>query len=758
MGSVFIKLTARILKARIQAFVNDLLRFVQRGEGTSNGVVSCVFFANAMFELHPDFIAADYDFANAFNTVLRSLFFSKLFSCADLKPIWRFVDMLYRDESELFLFSEGKLAAEFQSSQGTRQGCVLGTLLFCLSTIDLLKDGIAATGVNLVSVADDVKAFGTQEQIYAFTTWLAHHLRAHTGLSLRLPKVSFYYPNAAVKPNQDMLTLSKVLGIDIISGGCWKMFGAAVGIDSSAKQRFVMDKVNEALGWDGSDYHLLKKLESDAIPAQVAFHIIRGGICPKLMHLWRCFPLREVEQASVHFVQIINCFIARKLVIKPDTVDHTQRLWLPGDLGGLSLQHPHHISRGAYLAGVAASMELFVEAQVKADAPKWIPPKPDELHAFMKIAETRPFALMPFNVGAAQIEFVSFADRLFDRALPPLSPTFELVDAVSPASPTIAYNVATALMELKAMGVMDKVNQKDGILPDTWDRVVPLLSEPPNNLQNLLYRAVASRHYQEKLSRFGPDSRQGRLLRASSEPFTHYWATQLCSSEESRMSDIEFRLAYALRFDISPYHDLGLDGPPLRCKHHRCYAIDLRFDPFHELHCPGESKMGKDTQHNRQLNHYFDLAQLCNVQTERSSKKYAGIDPKDPSKRNNQRPDLVAHFGNGSVLADVRGLDPLCKSALELPLGKYAEYAGNAKVSKYSLIADREQFEPVTPLVFTTLGGIDRRALAFIDRIVRNFKGHYTAKIKVKYQKITEMVVGIMKDNARMIQRAFSRA
>ncbi len=78
-------------------------------------------------------------------------------------------------------------------------------------------------------------------------------------------------------------------------------------------------------------------------------------------------------------------------------------------------------------------------------------------------------------------------------------------------------------------------------------------------------------------------------------------------------------------------------------------------------------------------------------------------------------------------------------------------------MSKYSLIADREQFEPVTPLVFTTLGGIDRRALAFIDRIVRNYKGHYTAKIKVKNQnlKITEMVVGIiMKDNARMIQRA----
>ncbi len=140
----------------------------------------------------------------------------------------------------------------------------------------------------------------------------------------------------------------------------------------------------------------------------------------------------------------------------------------------------------------------------------------------------------------------------------------------------------------------------------------------------------------------------------------------------------------------------------MSCRHHRCSGIDLRFDPFHEFHCPGESKMGKDTQHNRQLNHYFDL--LCHVQTARSSKKYAGIDPKDHTKRSNQRPDLVAHFGNGSVLADVRRLDLLCKSALELPIGKCAEYAGNAKVSKHSLIEDREQFDPVTPLVFTTIG------------------------------------------------------
>jgi hypothetical protein len=184
-------------------------------------------------------------------------------------------------------------------------------------------------------------------------------------------------------------------------------------------------------------------------------------------------------------------------------------------------------------------------------------------------------------------------------------------------------------------------------------------------------------------------------------------------------------------------------------------TFDLRLEPFHILHCPGESKDGRDTQHNRNLNHHFDFSALCNVRTERGSKKYAGVDKHDPTKRNNQRPDLVLHFGNGSVVADVRGIDPLCKSALDLPIGNYAEYAGNAKVSKYALIADREHCENVTPLVFTTLGGLGKDTVKLIDRVARNFKGSYQAKTKIKYQKITEMVVGIMKDNARMIQKYF---
>jgi hypothetical protein len=107
------------------------------------------------------------------------------------------------------------------------------------------------------------------------------------------------------------------------------------------------------------------------------------------------------------------------------------------------------------------------------------------------------------------------------------------------------------------------------------------------------------------------------------------------------------------------------------------------------------------------------------------------------------------------VIADVRGTDPLCKTALDLPFGKYADYAGKAKISKYALIADREKCENVTPLLFTTLGGLGKDTEKLLARVAHNYKGSYQTQTKIKYQKITEMVVGIMKDNAYMIQKSF---
>ena len=104
------------------------------------------------------------------------------------------------------------------------------------------------------------------------------------------------------------------------------------------------------------------------------------------------------------------------------------------------------------------------------------------------------------------------------------------------------------------------------------------------------------------------------------------------------MTDTVYRLAFASRFGLIPYV-MDMSGPPILCSH-RCAGVDMRQDPFHKIHCPGENKTGRNKEHNNFQYSYLELADLCNVPNEKSSKKYAGVDPKDPTKLNKQRPDM----------------------------------------------------------------------------------------------------------------------
>ena len=754
MGSIFTKLASRIMKSRIQTHVNELFHPVQRGEGMPGGVESCVHTAQAWLEQDEFTIGADFDSKNAFNTLDRAQFFTKLFACKKLDAIWRLVDTLYRDESRLFLFAGGDFVSEITSSQGSRQGCVFGSLLYCLGTFDLLLDGIAATGVNLLSIADDIKAFGTENQIYAFSTWLLEHMNERTALTLEMSKSSVFYPNPTVNsPSQRMLTLSARLGIKIQLGGAWPMFGAAVGLDGEAKVSFVENKVLELLG--GENALLLQKLESHTITAQASVQILRSVVCPALNHILRCMPPTVTAVGANRFRAYIYCFLTRKLAFESQALSSDSwaaaQLSLPVDMGGGGIADPLLVAGPAYLASLAASFKYFVVARVDENVSAWEPPEPDQV-----VLVTRPLNLHPpRNLDLpSNVQFVSFAEKVF--AVCPTVVDFSDESFVAGPSDNTAHQLASCLSDLRRSGILNEVNKTGGILPDKWHKVLEILTDPPPKLQHLLYRHVAKLGLTGLIRIVGgPDSRDGRRIIACQDFSSGYWITQPIKSEACQMTDTVYRLAFASRFGLIPYV-MDMSGPPILCSH-RCAGVDMRQDPFHKIHCPGENKTGRNKEHNNFQYSYLELADLCNVPNEKSSKKYAGVDPKDPTKLNKQRPDMVFHFANGSHLADVRGVDPMCDSALKLPIGKYAEYAGNQKVSKYKLITAREHFEPVVPIIFTTLGGLDKKAVALVDRIVRNFKGPFVAKTSIKYQKITELVVGIMKDNAQIIQRAFTQ-
>ena len=86
-----------------------------------------------------DSIVVKTDFRNAFNTIKRSSLLGEMFKAPSLSRIWRFVHWAYKAPSSLLLVDQGAVVGELPSSEGVRQGDVLGASLFALAVQPLLE-------------------------------------------------------------------------------------------------------------------------------------------------------------------------------------------------------------------------------------------------------------------------------------------------------------------------------------------------------------------------------------------------------------------------------------------------------------------------------------------------------------------------------------------------------------------------------------------------------------------------------------------
>ena len=78
----------------------------------------------------PDSFVVKTDFRNAFNTIKRATLLEEMFKAPSLSRIWRFVHWAYKAPSALLLMDQGAVVSELPSSEGVRQGDVLGASLF----------------------------------------------------------------------------------------------------------------------------------------------------------------------------------------------------------------------------------------------------------------------------------------------------------------------------------------------------------------------------------------------------------------------------------------------------------------------------------------------------------------------------------------------------------------------------------------------------------------------------------------------------
>ena len=116
---------------------------------------------------HPDWVVMTIDATNAYNTLCRIQAAKGLLSDVRFKPAWRVFHFAYAKEAELYA-NIGKKAFVVISSDGTRQGDVLGGFTFCHAIQPLLKDAAAKfPNVTIRAIIDDINIWGPMEDVLA---------------------------------------------------------------------------------------------------------------------------------------------------------------------------------------------------------------------------------------------------------------------------------------------------------------------------------------------------------------------------------------------------------------------------------------------------------------------------------------------------------------------------------------------------------------------------------------------------------------
>jgi hypothetical protein len=255
-------------------------------------------------------------------------------------------------------------------------------------------------------------------------------------------------------------------------------------------------------------------------------------------------------------------------------------------------------------------------------------------------------------------------------------------------------------------------------------------------------------------------------LNACSESYAGRWLTTMLSNPSLALNDTAMRLGCTQRLGINPFF-YDADGPVVLCKHYKsgieaCRTVDLRKSPYHCLHCLFNCQTGRNTEHNRVLHQMIDMARTCNsTHAEALPKGFHGVD-KDGKKSDKSQPDGLIYMLDGNLLFDVRGIDITSPAYIKLnqhdPNKAYQQACAD-KINKYQKTAERTRCN-FSPFVFNVHGGLTESAVRLIRKITSLKRGMPpgVSRSQLNNDKISEMVVTIMRSNADIILAAHSGA
>ena len=353
IGHVLLRLLGsyalRHLSKEVQAFFLTPLP-LQFGVGVPSGCELVAAAITAHLNSNQSHIDISCDARNAFNSWCRSQMWDTL--TTHFPSLVSLVKLMYGSPSSILFFEPGSGLTEVLNSVGCKQGCSLGSFLFCLAIHPILTQlQTEFPDLLIIAYCDDVHIVGDPARaITAYHRWSYLYGSTLQG-ELRNDKGIAFAPN----PNLDAPLLHSLgLPPDMkLTHAGLRVLGAPIG-HMSFQATFASTTVDSILT-DLSVLGLMPSLQSQHLLAT-------KSVAHRINHLLRNIPGGETDlfgalsQRYDDALLLIPKRISRQISLSP-----LARLLcaLPQNLGGLGYRTWEHTSDAAFLASYVHISQSF---------------------------------------------------------------------------------------------------------------------------------------------------------------------------------------------------------------------------------------------------------------------------------------------------------------------------------------------------------------------------------------------------------------
>jgi hypothetical protein len=647
------------------------------------------------------------DVKNAFNAANRADNLSELYKNEQFSLLFGVNHFGYgHGPSDLVVRHADGSIKRIQSAEGVRQGCALGTMLYCFGVNPKFKAACAnLPSVTAGAFADDFLAVA---DVQGVLTVLKRLLDLNIGLNME--KTAIAWLSDSPIP-QELLDGAAALGCKVVAGGRKALGGLfCLPHEFAAHVAFIQRKV---------DQHdaLFDAIMEPRLSRPIAQILLRLCVQPVLTYLARITP---PSIAAVPFAAFDTKLLTtgyQKLLAtdielnqhKPPTITNAvlQQLTFPISLGGGGLRRMSVVSFHAYFA---ASAFYAPELQQFSTNPG-VGPYPDA-------SLVRPFEKHLWHAYSTLVGLGV-----------PTKPVLHIADGDKKAFLPADFTVLSLFYE-------DVVNTKGFKL----QRLTTHQAE-----KIVIENHVASLDLHDQV-RFASLSGYGASAYLTVYPDFN--------RPRSLISSDYFRYVYRLRFGLAPVDGLVL-----------CVCGASLEGPFGKTHgfvCVKFRRCAITNRHNGLVRVIHSATEEAGVQ---ASMEFA---PPDQDFELRLRPDGISHFADHSRMTDVQVTDPNCPSvhsAQPVPSVKgclaVLHSRAAAKVAKYKNLAAAEHCA-FSPLLLDTYGRMHPELVRYLRRVqhaaMLNNVSHPVAPSKLFRRLVEDVSMALQRGNAWVLNQAAHHA